>query len=100
MLDECHWIVHQENLYAKALKIDNILQVMIKVMNFLASKGLSNFQFQEFLKSMDADHGDIFYFSEGRWLTHGKMLRRFYNLQNEIKSLMESKGKLVSENED
>ena len=64
-----HSIVHQENLCTKALKMDNVMKIIIKTMNFRRAKGLNNRQFQEFLKSTDADYGDIIYFSEVRWLS-------------------------------
>jgi len=46
---------------------------------------------------VDANYEDIVYFSQVRWLRWGKMLERFYDLQNEIKSFMESKGNSVPE---
>ncbi|XP_075053814.1 general transcription factor II-I repeat domain-containing protein 2-like [Mixophyes fleayi] len=95
-----HCIVHQENLCAKALKIANVMQIVIKAVNFIRSKGLNHRQFQEFLKCMDAEYGDIIYFSEVRWLSRGKMLQRFYDLRNEIKLFMESKKKGVPELDD
>ncbi|XP_063814316.1 general transcription factor II-I repeat domain-containing protein 2-like [Pseudophryne corroboree] len=95
-----HCIVHQENLCAKALKMANVMQIVIKAVNFIRSKGLNHRQFQEFLKFMDAEYGDIIYFSEVRWLSRGKMLARFYDLRNEIKSFMESKTKCVPELDD
>ena len=49
----------------KALKMGNTMQI-IKTMNFIRAKGLNHHQFQEFLKSIDADYGDIIYFSEVR----------------------------------
>jgi len=49
---------------------------------------------------MEADSRDVVYFSEVRWLSQGKMLKRFYDLRNEIKSFMESKGKPAIEFED
>ena len=95
-----HCTVHQENLCAKALKMDNIMQIVIKDVNFIRAKGLNHRQFQEFLKFMVADYGDIIYFSEVRWLSRGKILKRFYDLRNEIKSFMESKTKFVPELDD
>ena len=56
-----HCIVHQDNLRTKALKMDNVMQI-IKTVNFITAKGLNHRQFQEFLKSVDADYGDIIYF--------------------------------------
>jgi len=95
-----HCIVHQENLCAKALKMDNIMQIVIKCVTFIRARRLNHRQFQDYLKIMEADSGDVVYFSEVRWLSRGKMLKRFYDLRNEIKSFMESKGKPVIEFED
>ncbi|KAE9532362.1 hypothetical protein AGLY_009985 [Aphis glycines] len=95
-----HCIVHQENLCAKALKMDNIMQIVIKCVTFIRARGLNHRQFQDYLQIMEADSGDVVYFSEVRWLSRDKMLKRFYDLRNEIKSFMESKGKPVIEFED
>ena len=69
-------------------------------LNFLRAKGLNYRQFQEFLKSTDADDGNIICFSEIRWLGRGQMLKRFYDLRNVIKSFMVSKNKFVLELDD
>lgn len=95
-----HCIVHQENLCAKALKMDNVMQIVIKCVNFIRSRGLNHRQFQEFLKNMDSEYGDVIYFSEVRWLSRGNMLKRFYELRSEVKSFMEAKGKGVPELQD
>lgn len=74
------------------------MQIVIKAMNFIKSKGVNNCQFQEFLKSMDDDYGVVIHFFEERWLSCGKMLKK--TLQSEIKSSMELKGKFVPGCED
>jgi len=73
------------------------MQVVIKAVNFMKSNGLNHCQIQEFFRT---GYGDIIYFSEGRWLSQGKMLRRFYDLQNATKSFIKSKGKIIPELED
>lgn len=46
---------------------------------------------------MEADSGNIVYFSEVIWFSHSEMLNKFYNLQNEILSFVESKGNPITE---
>lgn len=50
----------------EAFKIDNV-QIVIKAMNFMKSKGLNFHQFQDFLKSTSTNYEDIIYISEGKW---------------------------------
>lgn len=49
---------------------------------------------------MDDDYAVIIYFSEGKWLSQNKVLKRLYDLQSEIKSFIETKGKFGVEPED
>lgn len=95
-----HCIVHQGNLCGKVLKMENVLGVVIKTINFIRAKGLNHRQFQEFLKAMGTEFADVIYYTEVRWLSKGKMLKRFYDLRTEIKIFMETKGKPVAEFED
>ena len=37
-----HHTVHQENLCTKALKIDNVMEIIIKTVNFIRAKGLNH----------------------------------------------------------
>ena len=57
--------------------MDNVRPIIIKAVNSIKAKGLNHHQFQEFLKRMDADNGDIFYVSEGKWLCQNKVLKTF-----------------------
>ena len=54
-----HCIIHQENLCAKSLKMQSVMSIVIKTVNFIRSKGLRRREFQELLHSIDADFQDI-----------------------------------------
>ena len=86
-----HCIIHQEALCAKSLNFKDIMAVVVKTVNFILSRGLNHRQFQEFLKQIEAEYGDLTYFSNVRWLTRGKMLERVYALREEISMFLESK---------
>lgn len=66
-----HCIIHQENLCATTLKMDNVMNVVIKTINFIRSKGLNHRQFQEFLNTLETSYGDIVYFTAVRRLSRG-----------------------------
>jgi len=64
----------------KALKMGNILQIAIKCVTFVLVRGLNYCKFQNYLKLMEVDFGDVIYFSEVKWLSRYKMHNRFQNL--------------------
>ena len=68
-ITKLHCIIHQEALCAKSLNLKDIMAVVVKTVNFILSRGLNHRQFQEFLKQIEAEYGDLTYFSNVRWLT-------------------------------
>lgn len=71
------------------------MSIVVKTVNFIKSRGLNHRQFQEFLKKINAEYGDITYFCDVRWLSRGKMLKRVFDLRKEIADFMQSKDKAV-----
>lgn len=90
-----HCIIHQQNLFAKTVNIQDVMSIVVKTVNFIKSRGLNHRQFQEFLKETNAEYGDVIYFCDVRWLSRGKMLKRVFDLRKEIAAFMESKDKAV-----
>lgn len=70
---------------------------VIKVVNFIRSHALNHREFQQLLADVDAEYGDIPYFTEVRWLSRGKVLRRVFDLRAEIVEFMAKKGKPVKQ---
>lgn len=54
-------------------------------------------QFRQFLSDTEADHRDLVYYSEVRWLSRGAALKRFFDLRKEINTFMNEKGKSIPE---
>ncbi|XP_069971521.1 general transcription factor II-I repeat domain-containing protein 2 [Penaeus vannamei] len=71
--------------------------VVVSCINFIRAKGLKHRQFQEFLSELESAHGDVLYYTEVRWLSRGRVLRRFYELLLEINAFLHSQNKTVPE---
>ncbi|KAI7800955.1 putative general transcription factor II-I repeat domain-containing protein 2-like [Triplophysa rosa] len=69
-----HCILHQEALFGKTLKMDNIMDVVIKTVNFIRAKGLNHRQFEAFLSEKTISHS-LPYHTEVRWLSRGAWVR-------------------------
>ena len=92
-----HCVIHQEALCGKHLKIQDVMNVVVKTINFIRSRGLNHRQFTSFLASMDSDYGELLYHTEVRWLSRGNTLKRFFALREEIALFMAMKDHDVPE---
>ena len=84
LLLKLHCIIHQHNLCARSVKFRVLLHIVIKSINFIPSRDLSHRQFQALLYEMNDDHGDLVYHTNVRWISRGCMLKRFFDLRDEI----------------
>ena len=75
-----HCILHQEALCCKSLKMDNVVK--------------AHRQLDSLLKKKYHIYG-LPYHTQVRWLSRGAVLRRFYDLREEIEKFMEPKSKPV-----
>ena len=95
-----HCIIHQESLASKHLKMDHVMQPIIKIVNFIRSRGLNHRQFRQFLQDLDEKFSDVPYFTEVRWLSRGVVLERFFALRDPIEAFMLEKGNPIDYDND
>ena len=91
-----HCIIHQENLCTKVLNFTEVMRNVVQCLNYIQARGLNHRQFKAFLDELDSEYPDNMYFSAVRWLSRAATLKRFWNLQQEIKFFMESKHQNVA----
>ncbi|CAH1106332.1 unnamed protein product [Psylliodes chrysocephalus] len=95
MWKNVHCIIHQQNLCSKSSRLKNVIDVVVNTVNFIRSRGLNNRQFKAFLDELSLEHDDVTYYCEIRWLSKGKMLKRFFDLRKEIADFIEMKEKAL-----
>ncbi|XP_015974818.2 general transcription factor II-I repeat domain-containing protein 2-like [Rousettus aegyptiacus] len=92
-LKSVHSIIHQELFCTKKLKLEHVMDVVISAVNWIRSHGSNHRRFSALLEELDAQYGNLLYYTKVRWLSRGMVLKRFFELRKEIDLFMSSKGK-------
>ena len=88
-----HCIIHQEALCPKAIGFEDVMSAVIKDVNFIRSHALNNRRFKIVLDEFKAEYSDICFYTEVRWLSRGKVLKRVFELRNVSAEFLLSKGR-------
>lgn len=90
-----HCIIHREALASRTMptKMKDVLNLSIDVVNFIKSGALSNRLFRLLCKDMQSDHEALLFHTNVRWLSKGNMLKRLYELKEEVIIFLESRKK-------
>ena len=91
---------NQEALCSKVTNLSDVMEVVVKTVNKIRSRGLKDRPFQEFLKETKSKYCDIVYPCDVRCLSHVAVLKRFFDLRVEINTFLTGKGKPVPQLED
>ena len=94
---QLHCIIHQHALCAKVVNLKNVMDIVVKSINYIRKNGLNHREFRNFLNKIDSEYEDIIYFSEIRWLSRGKVLKRFFELIEVIEIFLTEKGNNIPE---
>ncbi|XP_077968860.1 general transcription factor II-I repeat domain-containing protein 2A-like [Styela clava] len=85
--------IFSEVLCKSVLKISHVTDVVTKLVNFVRSRALNHRQFISLLEEQENEHTDIGYHTTVRWLSLGKILKRVWDLQQEIREFCQTKNK-------
>lgn len=96
MFAHFHCIIHQQALCSKVLQLDQVLKPVTKTVNFIRARGLNHRQFNSLLAEVGSEFDSVPYYTEVRWLSCHKVLKRFFHLREEITQFLEMKGKEVT----
>ncbi|XP_072436522.1 general transcription factor II-I repeat domain-containing protein 2A-like [Chiloscyllium punctatum] len=87
-----HCIIHQEVLCKSVLKINHVVDVVTKIVNFIRARALNHRQFVALLEENETEHRELGYHTAFRWLSLGKMLKSVWDLREEIQDFCVKKG--------
>jgi hypothetical protein len=81
-----HCSIHREALATKkiSLRLKNVLDSAVKIVNFIKARPLNSRIFSELCKEMGSNHEQLLLHTEVRWLSRGKVLTRLFELREEV----------------
>lgn len=86
-----HCVIHQESLCKAALNIKHVIDPVVSMINLIRARALNHRQFKALLEDLETEHHDVLYHSSVRWLSLGNILRRVWDLKEEIVMFLEMK---------
>ncbi len=77
-----HCIIHEEALYAKAgpKELQEVMQTVTKVVNYISGRPLNKRQFQILLE-VDSVYKGLKMYNHVHWLSRGLVLKRFVEIK-------------------
>ena len=85
-----HWFLHRHALTVKRMPPDlvEVLEDVTKIVNFIKTRPLNSRIFKVLCEDMGKTHKALLFHTEVRWLSRGRVLARFYELHEEVYSLL------------
>ncbi|GFV75983.1 zinc finger MYM-type protein 6 [Trichonephila clavipes] len=94
-----HCMIHRQALVVKdmAEELHNMLQNTVSSINYIKCNSLNSRLFSILCNETGSTYERLLLHTEGRWLSRGKVLRRIFDLRNEVNMfLSEKKHRLAS----
>ena len=81
-----HCLIQCEELASQQLSgdLNGVLKAVVKIVNFIKARPLKARLFQRLCNELGAEHNNLLFYCNARWLLKGKVLLRVYELKNEI----------------
>lgn len=88
-----HCILHRHALASRTLStfLKEVMSTCVKIINFIRARALNHRLFKRLCQEMGSEHEVLLYYTEVRWLSRGQVLKRLFELREEV--LLFLKGK-------
>ena len=71
------------------LSLQEVLESVIKIVNYVKTQAVNTRLFKELCKDMNADHKVLLFYTAVRWLSKGNVINRVFEMNDEIKLFLE-----------
>ncbi|KAL1276972.1 hypothetical protein QQF64_023645 [Cirrhinus molitorella] len=98
LLTHVHCCIHREALAGKRMPVDlkTVLDDAVRMVNYIKSRPLQARLFSLLCEEMGSEHRQLLLHTEVRWLSHGKVLTRLFQLRDEVRTFfIDSKFELA-----
>lgn len=86
-----HCLIHLQVLCSKILDMKHVMDIVVKIVNFIRARGLNHRQFKEFVEEVGCEQSDVVYHNNVRWLSRAKVLERFFDMLEVIEIFLVEK---------
>lgn len=90
-----HCMIHRQILATKTLppELQEVMKTVISCVNFVKVSSLNSRLFSQLCNELDAPHNALLFHTEVRWLSRGKVLKRVFELRDELKTFFIQKAR-------
>lgn len=90
-----HCMIHRQALASRTLppSLNLTLDAVIKTVNYIKKSALNTRLFRKLCNDMDADHENLLFHTNVRWLSRGNVVRRVFALKNELRKFLEAQSR-------
>ncbi|XP_076329566.1 protein FAM200C-like [Tachypleus tridentatus] len=92
-LQGTHCFLHRHALASKTLppKLKKVLDNSVKIINWIKGRALNHCLFKSLCKDFGSEHSVLLFHTKVRWLSRGRALMRFFELQEEVKTFLKER---------
>ncbi|XP_015685817.1 protein ZBED8-like, partial [Protobothrops mucrosquamatus] len=89
-----HCMIHSQILATKTLpqELQEVMKSVISSVNFVKASSLNSQLFSQLCNELDAPNNALLFHTEVRWLSRGKVLKRVFELHDELKTFFNQKA--------
>ncbi|KAM4697774.1 zinc finger BED domain-containing protein 5-like [Rhinophrynus dorsalis] len=90
-----HCMIHRQILATKTLpqELQEVMKSVVSAVNYVKASALNSRLFSKLCNELDSSNNVLLFHTDVRWLSRGKVLKRVFDLRDELKMFFHQKAK-------